>query len=71
MTHKLKGNEFFGFVPNSRFVRPLVAMAVNTTPRVRLNPTDDHQFLAMGAMGIQVRGDGNGRSGVFSSVVVN
>lgn len=71
VTHKLKGNEFFGFVPNSRFVRPLVAMAVNTTPRVRLNPTDDHQFLAMGAMGIQVRGDGNGRSGVFSSVVVN
>lgn len=71
VTHKLSGNEFFGFVPSARFIRPLIGMAVNTTPRVRLNPTDDHQFLCMGAMGIQVRGDGNGRSGVFFSEVVN
>ena len=71
VTYKLSGNEFFGFVPSARYIRPLVAMAVNTTPRVRLNLTDDHQFLTMGAMGIQIRGDGNGRGGVFYSVVVN
>ena len=71
VTWKLTGNQFFGFVPNARYVRPLIGMAVNTTAMTRLNPTDNYQFLVMGAMGIEVRGDYNGKSGVFASTVVN
>jgi len=71
VTAKLTGNQFFGFVPNARFVRPLIGMAVNTTAMTRLNPTDNYQFLVMGAMGIEVRGDYAGKSGVFASTVIN
>lgn len=71
VTYKLSGNQFFGFVPNSNYIRPLVGMAVNTTAAVRLNPVDDYNFLVMGAMGLDIRSDWNGRSGVFYSVVVN
>lgn len=71
VTWKLTGNQFFGFVPNARYVRPLIGMAVNTTAMTRLNPTDNYSFLVMGAMGIEVRGDYNGKSGVFASTVVN
>lgn len=71
VTWRLTGNEFFGFVPNARYVRPLVGMAVNTTAITRLNPTDNYQFLVMGALGIEVRGDYNGKSGVFASTVIN
>lgn len=71
VTWKLTGNQFFGFVPNARYVRPLIGMAVNTTAMTRLNPTDNYQFLVMGAMGIEVRGDYAGKSGVFASTVIN
>ena len=70
-TAKLTGNQFFGFVPNKRYVRPLIGMAVNTTAMTRLNPFDNYQFLNWGAMGIEVRGDYNGKSGVFASTVIN
>lgn len=46
-------------------------MAVNTTAMTRLHPTDNYQFLNMGAMGLEVRADFNGKSGVFYSTVVN
>ena len=71
VTWKLTGNQFFGFVPNARYVRPLIGMAVNTTAMTRLNPTDNYQFLVMGAMGIEVRGDYNGKSGVFASTDID
>ncbi|MHC1549403.1 major capsid protein [Phyllobacterium sp. K27] len=71
VTYELTGNAFFGFVPNSDYIRPLVGMAVNTTAKTRQNPTDNYQFLIMGAMGIEIRADYNGKSGVFYSVVVN
>lgn len=71
VTWKLSGNEFFGFVPNANFIRPLIGMAVNTTAMVRTNPVDDYNFLVMGAMGIDIRSDWNGKAGVFYSVVVN
>lgn len=71
VSFELTGNEFFGFVPSSDYIRPLVGMAVNTTGMTRLNPTDNYQFLVMGAMGIEIRTDINGRGGVFYSVVVN
>lgn len=71
VTHKLTGNAFFGFAPSSSYIRPLVGMAVNTTAAVRLNPTSDYNFLVMGAMGVDIRADWNGKSGVFYSTVVN
>lgn len=71
VSFELSGNEFFGFVPSAEYIRPLVGMATNTTARVRNNPTDDYNFLVMGAMGIEIRADINGRSGVFYSTVVN
>lgn len=71
VSFELTGNEFFGFIPSSEYIRPLIGMAVNTTAKVRQNPTDNYQFLVMGAMGIEVRADFSGKSGVFSSVIVN
>ncbi|WP_240233609.1 major capsid protein [Devosia lacusdianchii] len=71
VTWKLSGNQFFGFVPNSNYIRPLVGMAVNTTAAVRLNPVDDYNFLVMGAMGLDIRSDWNGKAGVFYSTDVD
>jgi hypothetical protein len=71
VTNKLSGNAFFGYVPRADFIRPLVGMAVNTTAAVRLNPVDDYNFLVMGALGLEIRADYNGKSGVFYSVVTN
>lgn len=67
----LSGNEFFGFVPSAEYIRPLVGMATSTYAMARLNPTDNYHFQVMGAMGIEIRGDANGASGVFVSEVVN
>ena len=69
VTYELTGNSFFAFVPSQEYIRPLVGMAVNTTAKTRLNPTDNYQFLVMGAMGIEIRGDYNNKSGVFYSRV--
>lgn len=71
VTYELSGNAFFGFVPNSEYIRPLVGMAVGTTPMARLNPTDNYHFLLMGAMGLEIKADYNGKTGVFHSVVQN
>lgn len=70
-TYELTGNQFFAFVPSAEFIRPIIGMAVGTTPMARLNPTDNYQFLIMGAMGLEIRADFNGKSGVFYSVVQN
>jgi hypothetical protein len=68
VSFELTGNQFFGFVPSAEYIRPLIGMAVNTTAVTRTNPTDNYQFLVMGAMGIEIRADINGRSGVFYSI---
>ncbi len=71
VTYELSGNEFFGFVPNADYIRPVVGMAVNTVAKVRLNVRDDYHFNIMGAMGLEIRADINGKTGVFYSTVVN
>lgn len=71
VTFELTGNEFFGFVPSADYIRPLVGMAVATTAMTRLNPRDNYNFEVAGALGIDIRADFNGRSGVFYSTVVN
>lgn len=68
VTYELTGNQFFAFVPSSEYIRPLIGMAVGTTPTTRLNPTDNYQFLIMGAMGLEIRADWNTKSGVFYSI---
>lgn len=70
-TYELSGNAFFAFVPSAEYIRPIIGMAVGTTPMARLNPTDNYQFLIMGAMGMEIKADYNGKSGVFYSVVQN
>lgn len=69
--HMLKGNEFFAYVPSSEYIRPLIGMAVSTFAAARLNPTDNYHFQLMGAMGLDIRADAEGNSGVFHSVTVN
>ena len=64
VSFELTGNEFFYFIPSADYIRPLIGMAVNTTAQTRTNPTDNYNFLVMGAMGIEIRADINGRSGV-------
>lgn len=66
-TFELTGNQFFGFVPKSEYIRPLVGMAVNTVAIARTNPFDDYNFHIWGAMGLEIRADISGRSGVFYS----
>lgn len=63
----LTGNQFFGFVPNAKFIRPIIGAAVNTTAMVRLQPFDNYDFLNFGAMGLEIRADYAGKSGVFAS----
>jgi hypothetical protein len=68
VSYELTGNQFFGFVPSAEYIRPLIGMAVNTTAMPRHYPTANYQFLVMGAMGLEIRADFNGKSGVFYSV---
>lgn len=71
VTDELSGNQFFAFVPDSQFIRPLMGMAVSTVAINRVNPRDNYQFMVSGAMGLEITADFAGRSGVFHSVVVN
>lgn len=71
VSFELTGNAFFGFVPSADYIRPRIGMATNTTAMPRNMPTSNYQFLVMNAMGIEIRADINGRSGVFYSTVIN
>lgn len=68
VTFELTGNEFFWFVPNSDYIRPLVAMAVSTTAIPRDRPRANYHFDIAGAMGIEIRADFNNRTGVGYSI---
>jgi hypothetical protein len=70
VSYELTGNEFFGFVPNAEYIRPLVGMAVNTIAMPRTHPRSNYQFELAGALGLEIRTDFNGRGGVFYSVSV-
>lgn len=65
VTFELTGNEWFGFVPNGEFIRPLIGMAAGTTAIPRTMPMSNYQFLIAGAMGLEIRADFDGRSGVI------
>ena len=70
-TFDLTGNEFFGFVADSQFIRPLVGMATSTFAMPRNYPMADYHFMVWNALGIEIRADFSGKSGVIYSVDVD
>ncbi|MGB2063593.1 MAG: major capsid protein [Marinomonas gallaica] len=62
---KLVGNELFAMELSSSVIQPLVGMSVSTIPLDRPNPMDAYNFMTWGAMGIQVKTDYDGRTGVL------
>lgn len=64
-TYALTGNEFIAYQRRQDVVSPLVGMAVGTVPLLRLRPQDNHNFQIMSAMGLQIKRDGDKKSGVL------
>lgn len=63
-TFALSGNEFLGYQRRRDVVTPLVGMATGVVPLPRPLPQTNYNFQIMGAMGLQVKTDGEGLSGV-------
>tara|TARA_B100000408_G_scaffold137321_1_gene128687 strand:+ start:3786 stop:4796 length:1011 start_codon:yes stop_codon:yes gene_type:complete len=63
--YALSGNEWTAFVPNRRYIRPVVGMPVGTQMMPRDYPMADYNMLIAGAMGFEIIADANGRSAVF------
>lgn len=64
-SYALVGNEFLGYVRRADYVRPLVGMTTGVVPLPRLMPQANYNFQIMCAMGIQVRADSEGHTGVI------
>lgn len=62
---ELSGNELIGIIRQAEYIRPVVGMPISTVPMDRVTPMDDYQFLTWTATGLEIRSDGEGRSGVF------
>lgn len=62
---QLSGNEVVGMVLDPQFIRPLVGMAVATVPLVRSNPFDNYNFIVWSNVGLEIKTDYDGRSGVL------
>lgn len=60
----LKGNEFIAYQRRQDVVTPMVGMATGVIPLPRPMPQHNYNFQIMGAMGLQIKRDGEGRSGV-------
>lgn len=63
-TFALKGNEYFAYQRRQDVITPLVGMATGVVPLPRPLPQTNYNFQIMGAMGLQIKRDGEGRSGV-------
>lgn len=61
----LSGNEVVGLVLNSQFIRPLVGMAVSTVPLFRANPMDAYNYMTWANVGLEIRNDFTGKTGVL------
>lgn len=70
-TYELTGNAFFGFVASSEYIRPIIGQALSTVAMPRQHPRANYQFEVWGALGLEIRADYNGKSGVFYSVDVD
>lgn len=64
MTYALTGNEFLGYERRRDVVTPLVGMTTGTTALPRPLPNTNYNFQILAAMGIQVKKDDDGLSGV-------
>lgn len=64
-TYALTGNEFIGYERKQSSITPLVGMNTGITPLPRPMPNTNYNFQILGAMGLQVKKDGAGRSGVI------
>lgn len=64
-TFALSGNEFIAYQRRQDVVTPLVGMATGVVPLPRPLPQSNWNFQIMGAMGLQVKKDGEGKSGVL------
>ena len=64
-TYALEGNEFIGYERRQDVVSPLVGMATGVVPLPRKLPQSNYNFQIMGAMGLQVKRDDDGLSGVI------
>lgn len=63
-TFALSGNELLGYQRRQDVVTPLVGMATGVVPLPRPLPNVNYNFQILGAMGIQVKADDAGLSGV-------
>jgi len=63
-TYVMSGNEFLGYERKQSTVTPLIGMTTGVTPLPRPMPNSNYNFQIMGAMGMQVKKDNDGRSGV-------
>jgi hypothetical protein len=63
-TYAMTGNEFLGYERKQSTITPLVGMTTGITPLPRPMPNSNYNFQIMGAMGMQVKKDKDGRSGV-------
>lgn len=70
-TFELVGNQFFWFIPRSDYIRPVIGHAVSTVAIPRHHPRANYVFDVWSAMGLEIKADFNGRSGVGYSVVQN
>lgn len=64
-TFAFNGNEFLGYERNQSVVSPLVGMATGVVPLPRPLPQVNFNFQIMAAMGMQVKRDDEGLSGVI------
>lgn len=64
-TDLLSGNEMIAVILSDEYIRPIVGMPITTTPIPRVTPMDDWHVLVWGASGLQIKADGQGRSGVL------
>lgn len=65
MTYALTGNELLGYERRKTSVSPLVGMTTGITAKPRFLPNDNYNFQIMAAMGMQVKSDSTGKSGVI------
>lgn len=61
----LNGNEFLGYERRQDVVTPLVGMATGVVPLPRPLPQVNYNFQIMAAMGLQIKRDDEGLSGVI------
>ncbi|MEI7195056.1 major capsid protein [Pectobacterium versatile] len=64
-TFALSGNEFIAYQRRQDVITPLVGMATGIVPLPRPMPQSNWNFQIMAAMGLQIKRDGEGKSGVL------